>query len=171
MNKKPDLEWRQISRRAPIWLWTVLLGTLVTGAWLFTVKTHQAERAAELDRALEQVLTRELAGPVRPVLPESARSPAELRQIRTQIALLNRDWPSLFDDLLPDKPQVKLLGLEINGETAAIRLTAHAPSADIANDYAEALQAQRRQVQDVKLLLLERKPEGLHFEVSARWVQ
>lgn len=171
MNKRTGLEWRQTPRRFPIWLWMALLGTLVTGAWLVKTKTYQDARAAEFDRALEQVLTRELAGPVRRVQPESARSQAELRQIRTQIALLNRDWPSLFDDLLPEKQQVKLLGLDVNAETAAIRLTAHAPSADIANDYAEALQAQRSQLQDVKLLLLERKPEGLHFEVSARWVQ
>ncbi|MDR0181443.1 hypothetical protein [Lysobacter arvi] len=128
-------------------------------------------RLAQRERLLESAMARQLA---RPVLRESAgskRSAGELRQLRAQIALLNRDWVKLLGDIVPAEGDVRLLGVDVNAATAAIRVTGRASDSAVANDYAKELQARGRGLHEVRLLLLERKSDGVHFEVSAQWAE
>jgi hypothetical protein len=166
----PELEWRL--HRAPVrpWIWLVLALAIVAQVFLQKARAAMEVRASIAEAALEHALAEALAAPAR-TRPMQARSPAELRQLRTQIALFNRDWVELFANVSPAAPEVRLLEVDVNAETGAIGLAGIAPDADAANLYAEALQKNAKRLGDVNLLLLERRPEGIRFEVAARWAE
>lgn len=128
-------------------------------------------RLQQSERRLEQAMSRRPEMRIPRPAADAKRSASELRQLQVQIALLNRDWVKLLQELVPAKGNVRLLEVDVNSATAAIRITGRAGDSNEANAYAEALQARGDLLRDVRLLLLERKNGGIHFEVSARWAE
>lgn len=163
-----EWEWQLRRRRPSAWILGLLLLSALGVAVLVRTKSHLDDRLERSEQQLERGLTRSVTA-TRKIMAKPTYTTSELRQLHAQIALLNRDWVAFLEELVPGEHEVKLLGLEVNAATGAIRLTGRAISGEEANTYAEALQAQGPSLQDVRLLLLERKADGIHFEVSARW--
>lgn len=171
MIRLPNMEWRMRRPRMGRWTMVVLSSAALGAAALLYMKSHLDQRLRHSQSRLEQVLARSLASTTRRRVAGPVRTPAEVRQLNAQIALLNRDWAGLLDELVPGEQDVKLLGLDVNAATGVVRLTGRAADGQDANAYAEALQSHEASLSDVRLLLLERKSGGIHFEVSARWQQ
>lgn len=91
------------------------------------------------------------------------------RQMGDQVALLNRDWSRLLNALVPSEPTTMLLGVDVNPGTSAIRVSGVAITEATANSYAESLEGRSGEVTGVRTLMLERRPEGVGFEVGASW--
>jgi hypothetical protein len=171
MSRLPRVEWRmQRALPGPAGI-ALLAGVAITVGALAYCDARMGERLRQREHQLERAMARPLA---RPMLREHAgakRSANELRQLHAQIALLNRDWVRLLQEIVPGKGDVKLLGVDVNASTASTRITGRADGPTIANAYAQALQARGNGLHDVRLLLLERKSDGVQFEVSARWAE
>lgn len=167
----PNLEWT-LRRRwiGPFSILLIVLVIVIAG-----VLVHWKRQVdAELERRegqLERMVSLSLAAPTRRTRPMPARSATATRQISEQVALLNRDWVQLLKAVTPQRRDVKLLGMDINPGTGAIRVSGRATTAAIANAFAESLEQRGDRVQRVRLLVLGRKPDGVDFEVSAQWAQ
>lgn len=171
MSRLPRIEWR-MSRALPGLPGVVVLACIAIAIGVLALRNADIQRRlAQHERLLASAMTRQLARPVLREAAGSKRSASELRQLRAQIALLNRDWLNLLENIVPAEGQVRLLGVDVDATTAAVRVTGRASDAAVANDYAKGLQARGRGLHDVRLLLLERKSDGVHFEVSAQWAE
>jgi hypothetical protein len=171
LKQLPELEWTA-GRSRTAWrivLAVVLLaaGVIVVLHWKHGFDARRGEQERRLERAAQLAARR---GEHRPE-PAAQLSPAGARQVNTQIALLNRDWTGLLEQLAPRSRQVKLLGMDVNPATGAVRITGGADSAADANAYAEWLQGHGALLRDVRLMLLERKAAHIHFEVTAQWAE
>lgn len=100
--------------------------------------------------------------------PTYALSPAGLAQLSGQVALLNKDWAGLLNAFVPQS-EIRLLGMDINPTTGSVRISGIAATSAVANNYAEALEHEVGALHQVRLLVIERRPDGIHFEVSAQW--
>lgn len=163
--KTVQLAWNPSGRRpgaVAVATWLVL-GALVIALALWNVALRR-ERIGH-ERELARSARPSVAAP-RQAAP--ARTAAAERQLRDQIVLLNRDWSTVLDRLVPAGRDTRLLGLDINPATGAIRVVGHARSGVAANAYATAL-GQEPLFAEVRLLLVERRADGVRFEVGARW--
>lgn len=120
------------------------------------------EQVAELQAAQQE--RQQATGPAVPAI-----SAAGQEQRRQRIALLNRDWSALLNSLEPVDSGVELLTIEADPTTGSVYVTGAAAAPVQANVYAEQLQAHGVAVQQVRLLVLERQPNGYRFEVGATW--
>ncbi|MDR6841136.1 hypothetical protein [Pseudoxanthomonas sacheonensis] len=119
----------------------------------------------QLDRASQSTTRRRVV----PQTKEPDLGAVGERQWSEQMALLNRDWSQLLNALVPLDKQTKLLGIDVNPATGVVRVSGVTDSADRANAYAEALDANARAVSQVRVLALKRNGEVVNFEVSASW--
>ncbi len=92
-----------------------------------------------------------------------------MRQMQQQVGLLNRDWAALTQALLPADNDIRLLSLDVNPSTSAVRVIGLAGSPVRANSYAQALEARADTLHEVRLLQVERQSDGVRFEVGAQW--
>lgn len=162
----PRLQWRP-SRR---WPWRPLMvaaacAIVAAGlaGWQHRLDRQLAARQALLDRLIA-------SGQALPatVAPQ-ALSPGAAREMQQQRLLLARDWGQLSSRLAPVASEdIRLLEVDANPASGALRLTGVASSALQANAYAERL-AGAGTLRRVRLLALERHADGIRFEVGARW--
>ncbi|MBU8975701.1 MULTISPECIES: hypothetical protein [unclassified Lysobacter] len=171
MSLLPRIEWRLGAQRPGALACALLACVVLTIGVLAYARSGVDARLQHRERQLDKAMQRRPAATPRRAPPSEQRSATQVRQLQSQIALLNRDWVKLLQEIVPAKGAVRLLGVDVNATTAAIRITGHAGDSAEANAYAEALQARGHGLHDVRLLLLERKNGGIHFEVSARWAQ
>lgn len=171
MIERPRLRWNA-TRRLSWPAIAVLAVCLVVGAGLLQVKrgfdAQIVQREVRLARAAE-VSARAAALRAK---PPAAPSATALRQLQEQVRLINRNWEGLTVLLAPSSRDVRLLGMDVNPGTGAVRVTGRASNAVVANAYAEALgHGSSGRLQRVRLVLLERRADGIKFEVSAQWVE
>lgn len=171
LKRLPELEWTTGRSRAGL---RVLLITALLGAalmillhWKNDFDVQREEQERRLERAAQLTVQRGERSPQ----PATQLSSAGARQVNAQIALLNRDWTGLLERLVPRSRKVKLLGMDVNPVTGALRITGGADSAADANAYAESLQGRTALLRDVRLMLLERKAGHIQFEVTAQWAE
>lgn len=161
-----DLSWRQ-SRRVSWPVLAMLLAGVASAMGLLAWAHHM-----DGQRAVRESQLRRLSASRRhpPAVPTKAPlDPAALRQMQQQIGLLNRDWASLTQALLPADKDIRLLSLDINPASSAVRIIGLAGSPVRANDYAQTLEARADTLHEVRLLLVERQGDGVRFEVGAQW--
>lgn len=167
----PALRWTLQRRRiGPAAI--AMLALVAVASWVLLGWQRDAD--AELDRRellIERAAARTSTMPSRRPTPRPALSAAGSRQLQEQMALLNRDWATLLDVLTPRGRDVKMLGLDINPATGAVRVTGQASTSTLANAYAASLGKHAAVVHRVRLLVLERRPDGVRFEVGAQWVR
>lgn len=120
---------------------------------------------AQLDRASKSTARRRVV----PQTKERDLGAVGERQWGEQMILLNRDWSQLLNTLVPLDKQTRLLGIDVNPATGVVRVSGVTDSADRANAYAEALEANARAVSQVRVLTLKRNGQVVNFEVSASW--
>lgn len=171
MRTVHELQW-QLRGRRPGWRWWlavgVLLAALLVAAWCSW--QVDARLAASEARLLE--IARTQSGDRTARVPETTGLNASgIREVNAQVALLNRDWSSLLNGLAPADDAVKLLAMDINPATGAVRIDGSAATSSAANAYAQALQERSARLRDVRLLLLERQAGRIEFEVSAQWIE
>lgn len=169
VTRLPRLQWT-LRRRAVGPAAIVLVVLVAVAAWALTGWKRDVD--AELGRReqlLERAAARSSADHSRRPTPPMALSPAGSRQLHEQMALLNKDWVALLGVLTPRGRDVKLLGMDINPGTGAVRVTGQAATSALANAYAASLGKRADAVHRVRLLVLERRPDGIRFEVSAQW--
>jgi hypothetical protein len=163
-----DLHWqpgRGTGRlRAAAMAVALLLALAAVLQWKQSIDTERAQQ----ERRLLQVERLAADATPRVVRPTPRMSPAAVRQVNSQIGLLNREWPSLLRQMVPTG-DVELLTLDVNPATGAVRMTGAARDAALANAYAERLQRGAAQLGNVRLMLLERKAGQVEFEVTAQW--
>lgn len=169
MKYLPQLQW-QPSRRLSAPLLVLLGASLMAGAallyWQVRLEAQVTQRGLQLARVLElsarTMPDRKLAVP--------ALSPAAEHQLSRQVALLNRDWTQLSESLAPSDDEVRLLGMDVDPVSGVVRITARADSTTEANMYAESLSKRIDTLRHVRLLGLERRVDGIRFEISAQWI-
>lgn len=169
VTRLPDLQWT-LRRRAvgPV---AIMLSMLVAiASW--ALSGWKRDMDAELNRQEQRLERAALSSSGRSPRPtqRAALSPAGTRQLQAQMAQLNRDWPTLLGVLTPRGRDVKLLGMDINPGTGAVRVTGRAATSTLANAYAASLGKHAGVVHRVRLLALERRSDGVRFEVSAQWM-
>lgn len=168
MKHLPRLQWRS-GRTVSVGMIVVLgLSLAASGGllhWQRDLDTRQARHERELARV--DALSSRVA-PQRAQIPP-ALTPAGARQVREQMALLNRDWVRLSELLAPASSDVRLIGMDVNPITGAVRVTGRAATSVAANAYAEALGGRTDALRNVRLLGVERRPDGIRFEASAQW--
>ncbi|NZA25159.1 hypothetical protein H0E84_02080 [Luteimonas sp. SJ-92] len=170
MIRAVDLAWTPGRRSSGGWMWGLLLLLTLGLAALLYAKSAIDARLHSRQGEMERLVLRSLADGRR-VSPERARSAGELRLLHDQVLLLNRDWAGLLHELVPGDHGSRLLVLDIDAVTGVLRVSGRARDAKAANLYAETIHLESGAVRDVRLLLLERKPDGIDFEVSARWAE
>jgi hypothetical protein len=166
MNSAPQLQWSR-HRRLPLRLVAAILICLAACGGLLSWKRTLQSELETRERALEWVLARSSRTPS--AQPPATPSPAAMRQFREQAALLNRDWAGLSNLLVPRGKNVRLLGMDVNPASGAIRISGNADSAIAANAYAASLEKSASELAQVRLLSVERKADGVRFEVAAQW--
>lgn len=163
----PRLQWRP-SRR---WPWRPLMvaaACAIAVAGLATWR-HHLDRQLAARQALLERLTASRRAPPRTAAPASL-SPGAAREMRQQRLLLARDWGRLSSGLAPKASEdIRLLEVDANPASGAVRVTGVASSALQANAYAERLAGAGGMLRRVRLLGLERHAEGIRFEVGAQW--
>jgi hypothetical protein len=168
MTRVPHLHWTW--RRSPSWRTTV--AALVAIAAIAALLGWHRALAARMDDAqarLARVDALALQAAARSAQPGDAPSPTASRQLREQLQLLNRDWVALSARLVPRERGVRLLGLDANPSTGVLRVSGRAPTAELANAYAEDL-GKVAMLREVRLLALERRDGAVRFEVGATWL-
>lgn len=169
MKYLPQLQWMSY-RRVSLALLTLLVACLMAiGAllyWQIRINAQLTHREGQLARVLE-ISAR--ATPHRKP-PSAALSPVAAHQFDRQVALLNRDWTRLSSLLAPNDREVHLLGMDVDPATGAVRVTGRVDSAMVANTYAQSLSKHVNTLQQVRLLGLERRADGVRFEISAQWI-
>lgn len=169
MKVAPDLTWALERRRMPT-LALLVLAFLVAGAISLQYWRLQLQARLEAsERRLDQLEFLSVRVPNRDVAPRPELGAAGTRQVNEQIALLNRDWVGFLRNISPKSSRVKLLGMDVNPATGAIRIVGGTVSAEEANAYAERLQREGTALQDVRLVLVEQVEGKVKFEVTARW--
>lgn len=159
--------WR--SATSVSWPALLLIAACVIAAGALAYWQQALERKTEsIEERLVQIVERSEVTP-RAVNRVAELTPAAVRQLREQASLLNRDWVALSNLLVPDDDDVKLLGMDVNPATGSLRITALASTRLIANAYAESLAGRGDDLQQVRLMGLEQRPDGIRFEVSAQW--
>jgi hypothetical protein len=168
LKRLPELRWMPGGARAGLRTLAMVallaMGVFVTWRWYQGLDAQRTRHEQRLERATQ--LAARLGVPVSKPAPRLGA--AGTRQVNEQIALLNRDWSALLAQLVPDSPRVRLLAMDANPATGAVRITGAAEAAVQANAYAERLQ-RGAVVRDVRLVLLERKPARVQFEITAQW--
>jgi hypothetical protein len=147
----------------------VLVLAVALGAGLVAWKQQLDARLATSQERLARADAQAALVAARDARPTHAPSAMAARQLEEQLALLNRDWVALSSRLVPREAGVRLLGLDANPATGALRVTGSAPSAEHANAYAEQLGGDTG-LRDVRLLGLERSGSLVKFEVGAQWM-
>lgn len=164
----PRLTWSR-GWRVPVSTLAVLAITIALAAGLLRWRHSLAEQLGQRQQQLARATTLLARMGQRPVPAVAALSPEAARQIRDQQRLLRRDWGRLSSQLLPPDREVKLLELDVNPTTSAIRILGVAPTMAAANAYAETLSRREGVMQRVRLQGVKREPEGIRFEVSGQW--
>jgi hypothetical protein len=168
MTRPPSLRWTW--RRSPSW--RVAAALLIVLAAIAGLLRWQASIGTRMDRAqsrLDRVDLLAARAASRVAHPSDAPSPTASRQLGEQLQLLNRDWVALSARLVPRAADVRLLGLDANPGTGVLRVSGRAPTAELANAYAEEL-GHVATLRDVRLLALERRDGMVDFEVGATWL-
>lgn len=147
-----------------------MLAVTALGSLMLLRMSHALDREiqaseAQLDR-VSQMTTRKRAAPQ---TKERDLSAVGERQWGEQMTLLNRDWSRLLNALVPLDKQTRLLDIDVNPATGVVRVSGVTGSADRANAYAEALEANAQGVSQVRVLTLKRSGQVVNFEVSASW--
>ena len=163
-----DLHWQPGHGNGRVRAVAMAVALLLALAAVLQWKQSIDGELAQQERRLLQVERLAAAATPRAVRPTPQMSPAAVRQINTQINLLNRQWAALLRQLVPTS-DVELLTLDVNPATGAVRMTGGARGAAQANAYAERLQRSSARLGNVRLMLLERKAERVEFEVTAQW--
>ena len=169
MTQLPQWQWLLSSRPSRPLLALLVAGLVVVGGllyWKAGLDAQLARRAQQLAR-VQELAARSIPR-AKPPLPPL--SPAATRQLDRQVALLNRDWSQLSGLLAPHDQAVRLLGMDVDPATGAIRVSGSVGSATVANTYAQTLSRQADALRQVRLLGLERRVDGIHFEISAQWI-
>jgi hypothetical protein len=155
-------------RRPGTWLaWTAAALVLATAlGW----SQHAVDSRMERQRVANQPAPKRTTAPARKAPAAPALNDAGRIQMIQQLALINRDWNGLLASLVPADADTRLLSLDIDPVSGAVRISASAASAAQANDYTVLLQ-QRGRLQEVRLMSLEGQPQQAVFEVSGQWAQ
>ncbi|WP_369348347.1 hypothetical protein [Stenotrophomonas sp. JAG2] len=122
-------------------------------------------RLQEMEQAQPSARPLHTAPPPTPAAPPL--SPGAAESIRTELALLNRDWSTLLGALVP-RAGVRLLSLDVNPASGAVRIVAEADDREAVTAFAQGLEATAPLAQ-VRLLRIEQQVAGLTFEVDAQW--
>lgn len=130
-------------------------------ARLTLVRETQAKQAQQDLRLLTQPTVSQAP------LSEAALSEAALEGLRAELLLLNRDWSALLSSLVP-ADGVRLLALEVNPGSGAVRIGAQADDRAAVTAFVEALEKTEPLAQ-VRLLRVEQQVSDLVFEVDAQW--
>lgn len=163
----PRLEWRPARR----WPWRPLMvaAACATVAAGLATWQHQLDRQLAARQALLDRLASSRQAPPRAAAPPPL-SPGAAREVRQQRLLLARDWGQLSSRLAPVASEdIRLLEIDANPASGALRLTGVASTALEANAYAERLAGAGGTLRRVRLLGLERHADGIRFEVGAQW--
>jgi hypothetical protein len=169
MRQLPQLQWIPARRLSRPLLAVLVVGLGAGGGllhWKVGLDAQLARRAQQLTRVQET--SARTAPRSKPPLPPL--SLAATRQLDRQVALLNRDWSQLSGLLAPHDQAVSLLGMDVDPATGAIRVSGSVDTATVANTYAQTLSKQAGALRQVRLLGLERRADGIHFEISAQWI-
>lgn len=164
----PAIAWqRQRWRIDPLAIGAAVMVVAVTAGlvqWKQRIDADEIRRNHQLTRLA--ALTSSASKSASPA--QKQRGPDELRVLNAQIHLLNRDWPQLLNAIAPSSRDIRLLSLDVDPGTAAIRITGQATTLAMANSYARSLEA-ANPLRKVRLVLLERRPGGVFFELTANW--
>ena len=166
-----DLHWHPRRGNGRLRAVLVAAALLVAVGAVLEWKQGIDEQQAQQARRLLQAERMAASSSPRAVQPTPRMSPAAVRQVNAQIALLNREWAALLRHLAPAGAEAQLLTLDVNPATGAVRMTGSADNAAKANAYAERLQRSAARLDNVRLLLLERKSAQVEFEVTAQWIE
>jgi hypothetical protein len=169
MKQLPQLQWTPVRRLSRPLLALLAVGVIAGGGLLYgkrRLDTQFARRGQQLARVQE--LAARMAPRRKPPLP--ALSSAAAHQLGRQVALLNRDWTRLSALLAPHDHAVRLLGMDVDPATGAVRISGRVDSATVANTYAQTLSKHVDTLRQVRLLGLERRVDGIRFEISAQWI-
>jgi hypothetical protein len=60
--------------------------------------------------------------------------------------------------------------MDVDPATGAVRISGRVDSATVANTYAQTLSKHVDTLRQVRLLGLERRVDGIRFEISAQWI-
>jgi len=165
----PNLRWlrhrRAVDPRAIGAAALALLVAVTEIHWKSAVDADLARRRNQLQRVEALSAAAHAQLPVQ----QPALGHDGARQLSEQFALLNKDWPRLLNAVVPSRHEVKLLSVDINPDTAVIRVTGRAPSLLLANDYAQWLETTGSPIGDVRVIVFERRPDGIYFEIGAKW--
>jgi hypothetical protein len=165
----PRLRWQRQRRIADPRVIAVaallLIAAMAVIHWKNKLDADLTRRQDQLQRVESLLAAAHVQSPVQQ--PELGHDGA--RQLGEQFALLNKDWPRLLNAIVPNKRQVKLLSVDVNPDTAAIRVTGRAPDLMNANDYAQWLETAGSPIGDVRVIVFERRPDGIYFEIGAKW--
>ena len=134
-----DLHWNRRRGNGRLRAVLVAAALLVTVGGALEWKQAIDGQQAQQERRLQQAERLAASTVPRAVQPTPRMSPAAVRQVNAQVALLNRDWAALLRHLVPDG-EARLLTLDVHQTTGAVRLTGRADSAARANASAERLQ-------------------------------
>ena len=169
MKRLPQLQWLPV-RRLSRSLSAMLIAGLIASSSLLYCKIRLDARIALRIQQLTRVQELTVRMAPRPKAPLPPLSPAAARQLDREVALLNRDWSQLSNLLTPRDLPVSLLGMDVDPSSGAVRVSGSTESAMVANTYAEMLSRQGDALQQVRLLGVERRVDGIHFEISAQWI-
>ncbi|WP_368564623.1 hypothetical protein [Pseudoxanthomonas sp. UTMC 1351] len=162
-----DLYLRQ-PRRPGTWLAWVAAALVLAAALGWS--QHAVDSKLERQRKASQPLPKQAAAMARRAPAAPALNEAGRIQMVQQLALINRDWNGLLASLVPADADTRLLSLDIDPVSGAVRISASAATAAQANDYTVLLQ-QRGRLQEVRLMSLDGQPQQAVFEVSGQWAR
>lgn len=169
MKHLPQWQWWFARRPSPVWL-AILMAGLACAGGLTYAKLHLDAQLARRTQQLARLQELSALATPRPKPAPAMLSPAASRQLDRQVALLNRDWVRLSTLLAPKDQAIRLLGMDVDPATGAIRISGTVDSATAANAYAKKLSRHAESLRQVRLLGLERRAEGTHFEIGAQWI-
>lgn len=167
MSSMDQLQWRRAAGVSSAAL-SLIAACIVCAVALFYWKQALEQKTVAVEARFARMDEQSRITP-RAATPVAVLTPAAVRQLREQASLLNRDWVGLSNMLVPGGSDVRLLGMDVNPATGAVRITALAGTRLVANSYAESLAGRSDELQQVKLLGLEQRSDGIRFEVSAQW--
>lgn len=148
------------------WLLLCVVTAVGCGGLLWLQQSLDARLAVARDTQAREA-RQDLQRLTQPTVSQAPMSDAALEGLREELLLLNRDWSALLSSLVP-ADGARLLALDVNPASGAVRIDAQADDRAAVTAFVEALE-KTGPLARVRLLRVEQQVSGLVIEVDAQW--